>query len=500
MPTRVFYPVDSYKAATSGFGLLPFRLLRLSNEKELLVNEVGEYAITPNGTAADLLNRRLPRGSELYATLKAKHFLTDSDSSALLDVLASKYRTKYNFLTGFTKLHILVVTLRCDHSCHYCQVSRQTADKSAFDMDPTTAEKSIDLMMESPARHLTLELQGGEPLLAFDLIRHIVPYAKKKASVFAKKLDLVVTTNLANATDDMLFYLRDEGIQISTSLDGPERIHNANRPRPGNDSYELTIRNIDRARKVVGAGNVAALMTTTQLSLEHPTEIIDEYVRRDFHSIFLRPISPYGFALKTRKKTGYLIKQFLDFYKTGLSYILDINRGGYNLSEAYAKIILTKILTPYGTGFVDLQSPAGAGISVLVYNYNGDVYATDESRMLAEMGDHTFRLGNVHANTRREIFTGEPFLNLFRASCNQSLPGCSDCALQTYCGSDPIFNHATQGDLVGNRPTNDFCTRNMEIIKLLFGLIEANDKETMRIFFAWIQNSGLREISGLAPS
>jgi His-Xaa-Ser system radical SAM maturase HxsB len=298
----------------------------------------------------------------------------------------------------------------------------------------------------------------------------------------------------------MLYYFRDENIMISTSLDGPASIHNSNRPRPGNNTYELTIRNIERARKIVGANKVAALMTTTQLSLEHSTEIIDEYVRQGFHSIFLRPISPYGFAVKTAKKTGYQLNDFLNFYKTGLEHILNINRSGYSLSEVYAKILLTKILTPYGTGFVDLQSPAGAGINVLVYNYNGDVYASDESRMLAEMNDFTFRLGNVRTHSHKDIYTGDPFLNLVAASCNQSLPGCSDCAFQPYCGSDPIFNHATQGDIFGHRPTSDFCGRNMTIIKYLFDLILKEDPEIMRIFLSWIHNSTLREINEKAPS
>jgi radical SAM protein with 4Fe4S-binding SPASM domain len=241
-------------------------------------------------------------------------------------------------------------------------------------------------------------------------------------------------------------------------------------------------------------------MTTTQLSLQHPIEIIDEYVRQGFHSIFLRPISPYGFAVKTAKKTGYQLDEFLDFYRIGLEHILNINRSGYSLSEVYAKILLTKILTPYGTGFVDLQSPAGAGINVLVYNYDGDIYATDESRMLAEMNDFTFRLGNVRTHSHKDIFTSDAFLNLVAASCNQSLPGCSDCALQPYCGSDPIFNHATQGDIFGNRPTSDFCRRNMTIIKHLFALILKQEPETMRTFLAWIHNSSLREMTEMAPS
>jgi His-Xaa-Ser system radical SAM maturase HxsB len=497
---RVFYPVESYSAPEVGYRLLPFRFLKLDQDKEILVNEVGEFVIGPVGTAAALIRKQLSRSSDLYSIFKAKQFLADGSSSPLLDLLATKYRTKHDFIDGFTKLHIFVVTLRCDHSCHYCQVSRQTADKSTYDMSFETADRSVDLMMKTPARRVTLELQGGEPLLAFDVIRHIVSLAKKKAKLSNKDLEIVVTTNLANATDEMLFYLRDENVKVSTSLDGPASIHNTNRPRPGNNSYELTVKNIDRARKVLGQDRVAALMTTTQLSLERPQEIIDEYVRQGFHSIFLRPISPYGFAVKTKRKTGYQVDAFLDFYRTGLAHILEINKKGYDLAEVYTKILLTKILTPYGTGYVDLQSPAGAGINVLVYNYDGDVYATDESRMLAEMGDHTFRLGNVRQHTRKQIFSGDAFLNLAAASCNQSLTGCSDCAFQPYCGSDPIHNHATQGDIFGHRPTSDFCRRNMEIIKHLFRLIAENDRQTLRIFFAWICGSGLGDVNRMAPS
>ena len=180
-------------------------------------------------------------------------------------------------------------------------------------------------------------------------------------------------------------------------------------------------------------------MTTTSSSLDHVTEIIDEYVRRDFHTIFLRPISPYGFAVKTKRHTGYEIERFLDFYKRGLSYILDINRSGYRLAEIYSQILLSKILTPYGTSYVDLQSPAGEAWNVLVYNYNGDVFASDEARMLAEMQDWTFRLGNVHRDNRRSLFTSDPAIRMFEVSCNQSLAGCSDCAFQPYCGADPFI-------------------------------------------------------------
>jgi His-Xaa-Ser system radical SAM maturase HxsB len=482
---RAFYPLEQFAGAPAGFHLLPFRFIRM-NGKELLVNEAGEFLFAPPGTVQGLVDERLDTSTDLYRDLKAKHFVYDDSSSPLLDILATKVRTKFDHICGGTKLHIFVVTLRCEHSCDYCQVSRQTATRGEFDMSTSTADRAVAMMMDSPAREVTLEIQGGEPLLAFDVIQYIIPRAKRLAKEKGKNLDIVVCSNLACVTDDILMYFRDEGVKVSTSLDGPAFLHNKNRPRPGHNSYEKAIEGIERCRAILGMESVAALMTTTATSLDYATEIVDEYVRRDFHSIFLRPISPYGFAIKTRHRTGYEMGRFLEFYKKGLAHILDINRSGYRIAEVYTQILLTKMLTPHGTRYVDMQSPAGEAWNVLVYNYDGDVYASDESRMLAEMNDWTFRLGNVHRDTRRTLFTGDSALRMFHASCNQALAGCSDCAFQSYCAADPIYHHSTQGDMYGNRPTSGFCSRNMEVIKHLFSIIEENDRETMRIFWSWI--------------
>jgi His-Xaa-Ser system radical SAM maturase HxsB len=482
---RAFYPLERFAPAPAAFHLLPFRFTRL-NGKELLVNEAGEFLFAPTGTVQNLADGNFDKSTELYRDLKAKHFVYDESSSPLLDVLATKVRTKFDHICGGTKLHIFVVTLRCEHSCDYCQVSRQTATRGEFDMSTATADRAIEMMMDSPAQEVTLEIQGGEPLLAFDVIQYIIPRAKKRAFERGKNLDIVVCTNLACVTDDILKYFRDESVKVSTSLDGPAFLHNKNRPRPGHNSYEKAIEGIERSRAILGMESVAALMTTTAASLDYATEIVDEYVRLEFHSIFLRPISPYGFAIKTRHRTGYEMGRFLEFYKKGLAHILKVNRGGYRIAEVYTQILLTKILTPHGTRYVDMQSPAGEAWNVLVYNYDGDVYASDESRMLAEMNDWTFRLGNVHRDTRRTLFTGDPALQMFHASCNQALTGCSDCAFQSYCAADPIYHHATQGDMYGNRPTSGFCSRNMEVIKQLFSIIEENDRETMRILWSWV--------------
>lgn len=490
-PLRVPDPV---REVATGYILLPFRFLQFDARRVLIVNDLGEYAVLDSGTFDALVKHGLDPLSDTFRELKSRYFVVESLTPAGLRVLSERYRMRKVYLAGFTKLHIFVITLRCDHSCLYCQVSRQSPDRPKYDMSVETAERAMDLMFQSPAERITMEFQGGEPLLNWELLRRMVLEAEKRSGSGGKRVDPVIATNLAMITDDMLAFCKDHDIRISTSLDGPAFVHNANRPRPGNNSYEVTIAGINRAREALGPEKVSALMTTSRLSLEHPIEIIDEYVRQGFRSIFLRPISPYGFAVKTRHRTGYEFERFLEFYKTGLEYILSLNRKGIDFQETYARIILSKILTPFPDGYVDLQSPSGLGISVVVYNYDGDVYASDESRMLAEMADHRFRLGNVHQQSYKEIFLSEALRSTLHASCVEALPGCTDCAFQPFCGVDPVYHHTVQGDVVGHRPTSEFHKRNFAIIKLLFEYLLSGDPEVRRIFLAWVTDKSVSEI------
>jgi His-Xaa-Ser system radical SAM maturase HxsB len=488
-----------YYGHSGQYRLFPFQFLQFDDDRKIVVNEAGEYLFIENGEFTSFVMHKLDQSSDIYYDLKSKHFLFDSDSSAPFELLVTKYRTKKAHLAGFTKLHIFVVSLRCEHSCHYCQVSRVSADRALYDMSPETAMRALDLVFRSPADSIKIEFQGGEPLLNFERIVQVVEEAEGRSKITDKVVEFVVTTNLALITDEMLEYFRAHDVIVSTSLDGPEFIHNANRPRPGNNSYQLTIKNIRRTREILGHERVGALMTATRLSLSHPREIIDEYVRNDFQSIFLRSLSPYGFALKTAKSIGYAGEDFLQFYLEAFDYILELNRKGINLVETYAQILLTKILTPFSTGYVDLQSPAGAGIGVAVYNYDGEVYASDESRMLAEMGDEQFRLGNVHRDSYKQIFGGELLRRITASSCVESMPGCADCAFQTFCGADPILNYATQGDMVGHRPTSEFHKKNFFLIKHLLTLYHS-DPVVRRIFWAWVHNVHVGELVGEAAA
>lgn len=469
---------------SASYRLLPFRFTRLGGNRYVLTNAAAEFLVATREELYDFAHHKLAPGEPFYSALKSRHFLIDNSSDVALDLLALKLRTKLSRLPEFTGLHIFVVTLRCEHSCPYCQVSRQSDDRTAFDMTPEAASRALDLVFRSPARALKIEFQGGEPLLNFELIRQIVLDAKARNGEAQRDLQFVIATNLAVVTDEMLGFCADHGILISTSLDGPEDLHNRNRPRPGRDSHQRTISGIARVREACGRDSVSALMTTTEASLGRVRDIIDEYLLRGFNSIFLRQLSPYGFAVKTRSFDSYGVARWLEFYRDGLAYILELNRRGVAFSEQYSALILTKMLTPFEPGYVDLMSPAGIGAGVLVFNYDGDIYASDESRMLAEMGDKTFRLGNVLADGYEQIIASDALLDPLEQSFAGSAPMCVDCAFEPYCGADPVFHHATQGSFVGHKPTSGFCQRNMGVFRHLIGLL-TDDAEAARVLRRW---------------
>ena len=403
--------------------LLPFQFEKIG-EQELLVNELGDFIFAPIGTVERIINRQLNKQEDIYKDLIVNFFISEHPIPELIDNMATRLRTKKAFLDSFTSLHIFVLTLRCNQNCIYCQASSKESSETKYDMNEECLFKAIDLMFQSPSHSITMEFQGGEPSLPFLLLQKAVERAVELNEKYKKQITYVLCTNSVNLTEEILCLCKEYNILISTSLDGPAFIHNHNRGKT--DSYKRVIEGISKARNYLGTDRVSALMTTSELSLNYPKEIIDNYLSNGFNSIFLRPLNPYGLALNNTSWDLYF-ENFVTFYKLALNYIIEINIRGDFFVEEFTAILLRKMLTPFTTGFVDLQSPAGIINSVVVYNYDGYVYASDESRMLAEYHDYTFRLGHV-TDKYENLFYGKKAQQIALIGGTEFIAGCADCA------------------------------------------------------------------------
>lgn len=468
--TRLLF--DSSATETTAWDLLPMRFHALAGDKVVVTNLVGEHYVLPRSELDAVVDHTNPSAQTL-AALRARHMIRTDNEGMPLELLAMKLRTRMRRLTEMTSLHLFVVTLRCEHTCRYCQVSRQSTARDEFDMSRETAAAALDHVFASPSHALKIEFQGGESLLNFDLIRWVVERAEERNQVEGRDLAFVIATNLALVDEEILDFCAEHQISLSTSLDGPEALHNHNRRRPGQDSWRKAVDGIRMVQDRLGAPYVSALMTTTDASLDQPEAIIDSYVDLGLSSIFLRPVSPYGFATRLRGGGRYNAERWLDFYRRGLAHIIELNRSGIDMVEVYAAIIAKKMHTNDDPGYVDLTSPAGIGIGGIVYNYDGAIYASDEGRMLAEMGDETFRLGDV-TQPWSAILSSPKLLGPLWDSYTLSSPACESCAFESWCGSDPTYHHATAGDFVGHKTFSEFCARNTGVFTHLIELAEAD--------------------------
>ncbi|OQZ90573.1 His-Xaa-Ser system radical SAM maturase HxsB [Mycobacterium alsense] len=472
-----FSPPNLFAPASEALQLLPIRFERLGADRFLVGNLVGDMAELTQAELNRLCALDVAPGDGLYELAFEKLLIGSVEQRSQQQLLALRLRSRLSYLRSATPLHLFVVTLRCEHSCPYCQVSRQSKDRSRYDMDQATASKALDIALSAPSRLIKIEFQGGEPLLNFELIRWIVLAASKRAIPLGKRLQFVIASNLALLNDEVLDFCAKHGILLSTSLDGPRDLHNKNRPRKLNNSYELAVAGIARSKERLGPDRVGALMTTTEASLDRVEDIVDEYIAQGLDGIFLRPLSPYGFAIKTKQFHKYRAKDWLSFWKRGLQYILDINKTGRHFSEFYSALILRRMLSDEPIGYVDLRSPAGIGLGALVYNYDGAVFASDEARMLAEMGDRTFELGSVYEHSYRDLVLSDTLVSAVAESLTQTAPQCSSCVFEPHCGADPVYHHATQGDVVGIKPLSEFCERQKGVITHLFELLEHSPED-----------------------
>ncbi|RAX54011.1 His-Xaa-Ser system radical SAM maturase HxsB [Helicobacter sp. 16-1353] len=478
------------------YKILPFNFDNFGDEV-LLTGMAGDFYFLKQDDFNALINYTLDSRSQIYFDLKSKNFIADSAKNLrdAIDMTATRYRSKKGFLREFTNLHMMVITVRCNQICTYCQASCEEENAKQYDMSPQTAFKIIDLIFNSPSQNIKIEFQGGESMLNWQTIESSILYAEEKNKQHNKNLEFVICTNLTTNIAHRLDFIKAHNVLLSTSLDGNESVHNRFRIYKNNKgTYETLIQNLKLAREQIGSDKIGALMTTTSYSLDKIKQIIDEYVEQKFDGIFLRSINPYGFAEENKDKIGYHTNKFIDMYVEALEYILELNKRGIHFVEYYTNLLLSRILTPFPTGFVDLQSPSGAGISGVIYDYNGDVYPADEGRMLAKMGDKYFLMGNVYENSYSEIFNSKILKNIVNQSCLEILPICSDCVFSPYCGADPVRNYLETKDIMGDRIDSAFCQKNKAIFNILFSYLRKNDKDIMDIFYSWITRRDLKDI------
>lgn len=425
--------------------------------KYLVVNMEGSFAILSPEQHYKLITNNLD--DQLYSELESKGVIvTDQNFNEIVE----NYRRRKNNLFQGTSLHIVVPTLRCNQKCIYCHAASKDINVKGFDMDQETAKKTVDFIFQSPSKAMTIEFQGGEPLVNFPIVKYIVKYAKKINKKHKKDLRFSIVTNLTLMNNKILDYLLKQRVGICTSLDGPKEVHDKNRKYIGGEgSYDDVVKWI---KVIKGKENkkegprLNALATVTRFSLPYYKEIVDEYQKLGLKKVWFRYLNQLGFAQPAWERISYSAQEFLDFWKKGVDYVHSEKR---NMAEMSSGILLKKMLSKDDPNFLDIMSPCGAAIGQMAYMYDGNIYSCDEGRMY---GGEFFKLGNVNQDSYTDVLSAPKTCGLIASSVNEEYL-CDNCVYQPYCGVCPVWNYVCSANLVPKLATDMRC----KILKGQFG-------------------------------
>jgi len=115
----------------------------------------------------------------------------------------------------------LVITDDCNFDCSYCYKTKGEAY-----MSYATAERAIGFLLPYCSDEWYLIFYGGEPLLAFDLIKDVALLAQQKSRSLKKTVRFSLTTNGVLLTEDMVEFFALHEFLVVLSFDGlAQEIH-----------------------------------------------------------------------------------------------------------------------------------------------------------------------------------------------------------------------------------------------------------------------------------
>lgn len=145
-------------------------------------------------------------------------------------------------------------------------------------------------------------------------------------------------------------------------------------------------------------------------------------------------------------------------------------------------IILRKILSPFNDGFVDMQNPCALGQMCMIVKQNGDIFPSDESRMISEMGNSFWKMGNV--NDKNCLFTLQKKREeILKNGHLEDYDECRNCVYSPFCYADPIKRWYIKN--ISGENFETYCGIRKAIFDFVFEKLKNADEKKMKLFRSW---------------
>jgi len=318
---------------------------------------------------------------------------------------------------------MLNVAEDCNLSCAYCYADSGKYQGSGVLMTRAVGEAALDYLFAEAQGQKRCECTffGGEPLLNFPLIKHLVAYGKQRAAEVGMEIGFGMTTNGTLLSEEVVAFLDEHRFGILVSVDGPRETHDMTRRfRGGAGSYDQVVGGVSRLLRCKNI-KLGSRSTVTPCDLDlikiarHMSEEIG-FGMFHLEPATFGPFTPGGPLVMREEEVVTYNERFAELVRFVLVRIGEGDIPGFH--------VLYSELNKLHRAEKRIR-PCGMGTTLRVVSANGDVYACHR---LVGLKEHC--LGSILGKT------GGGAIKRFAPTLVPEKDECSKCWARYVCGGD----------------------------------------------------------------
>ncbi|AGK53706.1 thioether cross-link-forming SCIFF peptide maturase [Bacillus sp. 1NLA3E] len=327
----------------------------------------------------------------------------------------------------------------CNLSCEYCFASQGKYNGDRAIMTFEVGKRAIDYLLENSGHHRNLDIDffGGEPLMAWNVVKQIVAYARSKETEYKKTFRFTFTTNGMLLNDEVTEFLNKEMYNVVLSLDGRKEVHDRLRKTVnGKGSYDHIVPKFQEFVEKRGDKEYYVRGTYTHNNVDFTNDIFHiadlGFDKLSMEPVICDPREPYALTEKD-------LPEIYNQYEILANEMIKREENGNGFTFYHYMLDLSE-----GPCIQKRLNGCGSGTEYLAVTPWGELFPCHQF-----VGDQEYSMGNIWDGITKPETQCQ-----FKENNCYSKPECQDCWAKLYCSGGCPANalHAT-GSLNG---TYDF--------------------------------------------
>lgn len=348
--------------------------------------------------------------SELYKAFENGHIFSED-----------KYRDSADseLLNSPIKAMCINIAHDCNMACEYCFASKGDFGCGRELMTFETAKRAIDFLVENSQnrRNLEVEFFGGEPLMAFDVVKKTVEYARNLEEKYNKNFRFTITTNGLLLDDDKIDFINKEMSTVVLSLDGRKEINDRMRKTLGKQgTYDKIMPKFKKLVELRGREDYYIRGTFTKNNLNFSEDVLHIY-NLGFNKISIEPVVGEEDIDYVINKND--LQSILNEYEKLSRIIYDMKKNGSDIDFYRFNIDLRK--SPCA---IKRLKGCSCGNEFIAVTPNGDIFPCHQF-----VGSDKFIMGNLNEESfnkdMKKMFSE---VNMYKKD------KCGNCWARMFCG------------------------------------------------------------------